>query len=77
MSMKQLPPDPYKEGYDTGKLSLKTTSTGRVNPYLNPRPYKGDYANFLAWNKGYDDAVAKGTAVPEKKAKKKATVKKK
>jgi len=67
--------DPYKEGYEKGKLDVKTNSIGRINPYLSARPLKGEYEKFIAWNRGYDDAVAESKSLP--KPKKKTTVKKK
>lgn len=66
----------YKEGYAEGKLNLKRTGMGYINPYLNPKPSKQDYKNFVEWNLGYRAALAEAEVVTESKPKKKAVKKK-
>jgi len=69
----------YDEGYEKGKLSIKSKGIGRYNPYLNDRPRREELVQFKEWNRGYNDAIAK--PVVETKAKKtlvkKKTAKKK
>lgn len=50
----------YIEGFEEGKRSLKVKDRmGYFNPYVNGRPRKEEYKQFVDWNTGYTDARRK------------------